>query len=107
MSPFLALDTIEERELIPGFHARMIHTDQMTIAHFRVEAGAELPEHQHPHEQVTTVLAGKFSMTVNGVTQVCTPGMAVAIPGHTPHSGKALEDCRLIDVFQPVREDYR
>ena len=107
MSPFQELSAIEERELIPGFHARMIHTDRLTMAHFRVVAGAELPEHQHPQEQITTVLAGKFSMTVAGETRVCTPGMAVVIPPDTPHSGRALEDCRLVDVFHPVREDYR
>lgn len=26
---------------------------------------------------------------------------------HVPHSGRALTDCRVIDVFYPVREDYR
>ena len=33
-------------------------------------------------------------------------GCAV-IPGGTPHSGRALTACRALDVFSPVREDYR
>lgn len=107
MSAFLQLDQLPERELLPGFHAKLVHTERLTMAHFRVEAGAELPQHQHPHEQITTVLSGRFSLTVAGETRVCVPGMTVVIPGDTPHSGRALEDCRLVDVFQPAREDYR
>jgi quercetin dioxygenase-like cupin family protein len=36
-----------------------------------------------------------------------TPGKVVVIGSNVPHSGKAITDCRILDVFQPVREDYR
>lgn len=29
------------------------------------------------------------------------------MPGHVPHSGRAITDCRITDVFHPAREDYR
>jgi hypothetical protein len=33
---------------------------------------------------------------------------AYAIPGDVPHSGRAgPEGCTVLDVFQPVREEYR
>ena len=28
-------------------------------------------------------------------------------PGDIPHSGHARTACRIIDVFHPIREDYR
>jgi len=46
-------------------------------------------------------------MTVNGQTQVCEAGGIVTIPPNALHSGKALTDCYIIDVFRPVREDYK
>jgi quercetin dioxygenase-like cupin family protein len=46
-------------------------------------------------------------MTVDGQTQILTPGMVAAIPGNVPHSGRALTNCRIIDVFYPIREDYQ
>jgi len=85
----------------------MIHTDQLTVMHVTVEAGHALPEHQHPHEQITNVIAGEFEMTVGGVTKTCRAGDSVVIAGNTPHSGKALTDCKIIDVFNPPREDYK
>lgn len=94
-------------EIFPGFYARMVHTQGLTIAHVQIHAGSVLPEHQHPHEQVTNILEGALEMTVDGQTAVCTAGMVVSIPPDAPHSARALTDCRVIDVFRPVREDYR
>ena len=107
MNPFLKLADLKEKELFKGFFARLIHTDRMTIAHLRIVAGSALPEHFHPQEQLTNILSGEFEMTVDGKTQVCTAGTSVVIPSNTPHSGRALTDCIAIDVFQPVREDYK
>ena len=35
------------------------------------------------------------------------PGEVAMIPPDAPRGGRALTDCRLLDVFSPVREDYR
>ena len=87
--------------------ARMIHTGKITIARFNIKAGTQLPLHHHPHEQISTILEGEFEMNVDGVAQVCGPGMSIVIPSNAPHSGHALSDCVIIDVFQPSRDDYR
>lgn len=105
--PFITLDDLESRELLPGFHGRMIHTAQMTASFWRIEAGAELPEHLHPHEQISIVLEGQLELRVGDETQVLTPGLVAVIPGNTPHAGRALTDCRVLDMFQPPRDDYK
>jgi quercetin dioxygenase-like cupin family protein len=66
-----------------------------------------MPEHSHPHDQVANVVEGKFELTLAGEPRVLEQGSAAIIPPNTPHSGKAITQCRLIDVFYPVREDYR
>ncbi len=52
-------------------------------------------------------MEGSFELTVAGETQVLEPGSVAVIPGNAPHSGKALTECRILDVFQPPRDDYR
>jgi quercetin dioxygenase-like cupin family protein len=79
----------------------------MTVAYWDAEEGALLPEHSHPHEQVTNVVEGRLELIVAGESRVLEQGVAAIIPPHTPHSGVALTQCRIIDVFHPVREDYR
>ncbi len=101
------ISTIPPFEISRGFNARFIHTDSMTLAFVEVEEGAELPEHAHVHEQVTTLLEGRFDLVVNGEINRLEPGDVCVIPSNMPHSGKAHTRCRLMDVFHPVREDFR
>jgi quercetin dioxygenase-like cupin family protein len=104
---FAQLEDMEAREFVPGFHGKMVHTGQVTVAFWEVEEGAALPEHGHPHQQVTTLLAGEFELTVSGESRRLGPGAVAVIPGNVRHAGKALTPCRIIDVFHPEREDYR
>lgn len=103
----LSLDDLPIKELLPGFDAKMVHTDNVTISFVDVAAGAALPEHAHFNEQVTHLIAGSFELTVNGEPILMKPGDVVIIPTNAPHSGKALVNSRLMDVFNPAREDYK
>ena len=105
--PLHLLDNIEEHELIPGYHARFVHGDNMTVAYWRIEAGAAMPTHDHPHEQVSNVLEGEFELVVAGEAHRMKPGKVFMIPGGVPHGGVAITECRIMDIFHPVREDYR
>ncbi len=101
------LDTLTEQELFPGYRGRFVHSDNMTLAYWDVIAGAVAPEHSHPHEQVLTVLEGQFELNVDGKVMEVTPRTPVILPSNVPHGGIALTKCRLLDIFHPVREDFR
>jgi quercetin dioxygenase-like cupin family protein len=92
------LTSLDARELVPGHHGRFIHS---------IEAGAVLPEHSHPHEQIVNVLEGTYELVVAGETFVVHAGEVLVIPGDAVHSGQAHTDCRILDVFSPLREEYR
>jgi quercetin dioxygenase-like cupin family protein len=101
------LSEIEPKEIMPGYHGRMVHGETMTLAFWDVVAGATVPEHFHINEQIMHVLEGKFEFTVAGETKVYIPGDLAVIPSNTPHSGKALTACKLMDAFSPVRDAYK
>jgi quercetin dioxygenase-like cupin family protein len=103
---FHQLEATPAREVFPGFTARMLHSANMTFAFWEIAAGNTLPEHNHPHEQVAILLEGRFELTIDGQTSVLVPGTVAVIPSDSRHSGRALSDCRICDVFYPVREDY-
>ncbi len=104
--PLVHLEGVQTREIFPGHRAKMIHTEKMTLVYWQIDKGARVPEHDHHHEQVVNVLSGEYELTVDGNPHVLKPGRAYVIPASVRHSGHALSDCRLLDVFCPVREDY-
>jgi quercetin dioxygenase-like cupin family protein len=104
---FLDYAAIAPREIVPGFHGRYAHSDSLTQGRVDIEPDARLPEHSHPHEQWTLVLSGSLELTVAGVARVLQPGQLVYIAPFEPHSARALTACQVLDVFHPVREDYR
>jgi quercetin dioxygenase-like cupin family protein len=103
---FVDLANLEVKEPVPGYKAVFVHSDNMTLAYWDIEEGAEMPEHSHPHEQVANVIAGKFELVLAGEKRIIGQGSAAIIPPNMLHSGTAVTHCRLIDVFHPVREDY-
>ncbi len=103
----IKLKDVAPKEIMPGYHGKLVHTQNMSLAFWEVEKGAEVPEHSHMNEQVMQVLEGSFQFTLDGKTQVYGPGDLVIIAPHIPHSGKALTACKLMDAFSPTREEYK
>lgn len=101
------LNEIKEKEIVPGCWARFIHSDNLTIAYWNIKADYILPEHTHPHEQIVNVIKGKLELTIEGKPHIAEPGKVFILPPNVKHAGKGLTDCQVIDVFYPVREDYR
>ena len=79
----------------------------MTFGMVELKEGSSVPMHQHVHEQTTYIVEGKLDMVIGGVACSLTAGMYHVIPSNTPHSAVAMADCKVIDVFSPVREDYK
>ncbi|MBL7864192.1 MAG: cupin domain-containing protein [Cyclobacteriaceae bacterium] len=108
MTPTLAeLQKITPREIFPGFLGRFIHSNNMTFAYWEVKKDSLVPVHSHIHEQVVNMLEGKLELYVDDQRNELTPGTVLVIPSNAVHKGKALTDCKILDVFYPVREDYR
>jgi quercetin dioxygenase-like cupin family protein len=105
--PYVDFLNLKEHEIVPGFHARFVHSDYMTLAYWNIDAGASLPDHAHPHEQIVNIIEGEFAFTLDGETRTLVAGSVVNIPSNVKHSGKAVTNCKIIDAFYPVREDYR
>lgn len=105
---FATLASVPAKEIFGGaIRGHYAHLTHMTIGEVEFRADTVLPMHRHPHEQITYVLSGRVQLTVGSETTTLTAGMVMLVPGGVIHGGIALTDARVIDVFSPVREDYR
>jgi quercetin dioxygenase-like cupin family protein len=105
--PVVTLSSLPGKTIFPGITGHFAHMGRLSIGEVELAAGAVVPVHQHPNDQLTYILAGQAECTVGGETHTLAPGMCVLTPGGTPHTFRALTACRAIDVFTPVREDFR
>jgi quercetin dioxygenase-like cupin family protein len=101
------IKNIKPKEVVPGITGYYAHGTGQTFGYVEVKAGSELPEHHHVHEQITYIIEGELDMIIAGQACSLKTGMYHIIPSNVPHSAVALVDCKIIDVFNPVREDYK
>ncbi|WP_183565004.1 cupin domain-containing protein [Mucilaginibacter sp. SP1R1] len=104
---FNQFSDIQTKEIAPGFFSKIIHTENNTINFIEVKAGCVSDMHQHINHQCAFVIEGTFELTVDGVTQLLDKGNYAVIPPNVIHGGRAITDCKLIDIFNPVRQDFK
>ena len=88
------------------FDVRFLSTQNITVAFNIIKKGATVPLHEHIHETIDFVQEGKLEMTVGKETVLMQAGMVARVPASVAHSAKALTNCKVINVFFPVREDF-
>jgi len=95
-------------ELAPGVRMKPLFGEGAMLNLLEFDAGAVVGAHSHPHEQLGLLLEGELALTIDGVEHRLRRGDGYQIPGEVEHAAYAVGGpCRVLDVFQPVREDYR
>jgi len=105
--PFINYNTKNKVTIFPGVQSAMEHAGPITYGFLTLEQGVIVPEHNHPHEKWTYILEGEMEFTLEGETQLLLPGMGAYIPSNARHGAVAVTACKVIDVFTPIREDYK
>ena len=102
--PFYKVSDLQYKDVYPGFRTRMMQSEKMIFSYLEAEAGAVLPEDAGIDEQVVHLLEGEFELTINGETKRISAGEIAVIPANTKHSGKAITNCRFLDIH-PLPKD--
>jgi len=94
--------------IFPGVHIRTCAADKMMVSVVDLEPRSIVEEHSHPHEQVGMLLEGRATFYIGTEEKTLGPGDLYRIPGNTRHKVTVLDQpTRAIDIFYPVREEYR
>jgi len=104
--PFYALDAIPPALPAPGITRRAVYLQRVMLTFFDFADGAVIPQHSHPHEQITYIIEGALEFTLAGETRLLRAGEGVAVPADAPHSAIARGPCKVLDGWSPIREDY-
>lgn len=105
---FVPAGTGSRHQIFPGVEILTTTGDTMTLSVVTFEPDSVVSEHAHPHEQVGYLISGRLEFTVGGLTRVLGPGDRWKIPGGVLHTVRAVDGPAVaVDVFHPVRDDYR
>ncbi len=64
--------------------------------------------HAHPNEQMGMIVSGQLRFEIGDEVKVLGPGELYFIPGGVRHRAKPVDGpVRALDVFYPIRDEYR
>lgn len=97
---------IPAEEVYPGITRQVIHGQRQTMVRYVYQPGTVFPQHEHPQEQITTILTGQIEFDIAGTRQIFGAGDVGVIPGGTPHGAKVVGDetVETINCLSPRRD---
>ncbi|QLG63116.1 cupin domain-containing protein [Halorarum salinum] len=99
----------DDVEALPGVHlAQLAAGEEMSVQHFTIEPGAEVPIHSHPHEQSGYIAEGTLTFLLeDGEELACEAGDSYDLAGGETHGAvnRGDETVRGVDVFSPPRRN--
>lgn len=104
---FYKLEEVPVVTLREGVTARFVVGGRMMMSFVHLAPGAEVPLHDHPHEQIGHMVEGTMYLTIGDDERLVRPGDAYTIPGGVPHRAVGGPEGGLaLDIFAPPREQY-
>lgn len=105
---FPTADELGRHTIFPGVTIHTAAADRMLLSLADLAPGSVVEEHSHPHEQVGIVTLGKLTFWIGGEEKTLGPGDMYRIPGGVRHRVVAGDaPAQALDIFAPVREEYR
>jgi quercetin dioxygenase-like cupin family protein len=102
-------DTLPKEVVRPGVSRSGFRGDDVLMVMNWLEPGMEVNPHSHPCEQVVYIVQGQMRFHIDGDVIEGGPGSLIRIPPDVEHYGEPIGDEPVLnlDVFSPIREDYR
>ncbi len=108
MPYFYSPDERASKTLFDDISARTFWGEKMLLSLVDLPAHSVVPMHSHPHEQLGYLVKGEVTFTIGGEKRLLKVGDIWVIPGGVEHMVETGDvDSLAIDVFSPVREDYK
>ncbi|NLE43881.1 MAG: cupin domain-containing protein [Chloroflexi bacterium] len=105
---FFTVDELPATEMLPGITRRAVYLDHVMITFLNLQPGSTVPEHSHPHEQITYVVSGGMEFYLGDEKRVLHAGSGACCPPGVSHRVVVLDEPTVaLDAWYPPREEYK
>jgi quercetin dioxygenase-like cupin family protein len=95
-------------ELVPGSLSHIVSGKNAQISFLVMKAHSVFELHSHPEEQIMIVVDGSCDEIIENKIYHVVKGDVIHLPSNIKHGAFIKdEDCKAIDIFCPVRSDYK
>ncbi len=99
-------DSMKKEMLNEKLGRKVINGQKVTMAQIFLDKGGVIPNHMHEGEEMGWQLEGTAKVEMEGREFIVHKGEVMHVPSKVPHSVTALEDCVMLYVFSPIRQDW-
>lgn len=105
---FTSADEVPFVNLGEGIRFKPVFGHNILFNYVYFEPNTVAPMHQHPEEQIGTVLEGEYEFEMNGEKRMIRPGTVYVVPPNVPHTARTFDKgCMALDIFSPPRSGFR
>jgi quercetin dioxygenase-like cupin family protein len=105
---FPAPDEFGRHIIFGNIPIKTLAGEQVQLSLVDLPADGVVDWHSHPHEQMGYVVSGRLKFQVAAEERILHIGDMYRIPGGVRHRVMTLgEPARVLDVFRPIRDEYR
>jgi quercetin dioxygenase-like cupin family protein len=102
-------DSLPKEAVRPGVTRAGFRGNDVLMVMNWLQPGMQTNPHRHPFEQLVYIVQGRMRFVVGEEVIEAQPGSVIRIPPDVLHYGEPIgeEPVLNLDVFAPIREDYR
>ncbi|MFW9902594.1 MAG: cupin domain-containing protein [Candidatus Thorarchaeota archaeon] len=99
---------VEKVKALEGIYRKTLaYNKDVMLCCFSLEKNAVVPLHEHEAHQIGYVLKGKIKFITETREFIANEGDSYVFDSNEKHGAELLEDTEVIEVFNPIREDYK
>jgi len=100
---------IQKVKALDGIYRKtMAYNDSVMLCYFDLEKNAEIPLHDHDSHQIGYIVSGKIQfITETRGDFLAQEGDSYVFDSREKHGARVLETAEVIEVFCPMRDEYK
>ena len=104
----ISRESVDIVEALKGIYRKTLaYNDRVMLCLFTLKKDAKIPLHNHESHQIGYIIKGKIQFITENDTFIASAGDSYVFDSYEKHGANIIENTEIIEVFSPIRDDYK